>query len=417
MEKLLFPLAFISFLLLAPAPGSCGGPCGILFTSMSQDRGAPGDEFEMYGTWGDSQGSKAPRINMGAAHPLEVVSWSDKSIRVKIPRGLPPGTYKVGVYCETGSARMYSSVWKDFKVTAGDPYRAAALISTSGGAPLAMPAAGTAPAPSAAGGKKELSGQALGLFKRTWKTKGLALKKKAWLSSFRLTVLADKEVDPRIPGQLIQAINRQLSELGAKKLRAVPAAAGFPGGLAKCVRGKVLDETCFGSEIKELRGTSREYGNSMLVIVTNAAIGRLPKTTAPGVMAGPPAGTASYGDGWILMSDFWHYWNREDKPGFKNPEGFEEHARAHTVKHELFHMLGLPHHEQLPNPGFPKPKLCTECSHRGAGGHAASPHSECIMFCGSGDDEWAHSRTFGKGFGFCEKCLTAAKAVVEGIEE
>ncbi|MCP5048869.1 MAG: hypothetical protein GY940_16985, partial [bacterium] len=48
---------------------------------------------------------------------LIVLSWSNSVIKVKIPPGLAPGLYKVGVYCNDLSVGgSYSSGWKDFKI-------------------------------------------------------------------------------------------------------------------------------------------------------------------------------------------------------------------------------------------------------------------------------------------------------------
>lgn len=48
-------------------------------------------------------------------------------------------------------------------------------------------------------------------------------------------------------------------------------------------------------------------------------------------------------------------------------------------------------------------------------GFLEHPHAECLMTCGSGDDDRFHFRKFGKGFGLCEKCAAAARAFVEGL--
>lgn len=94
-------------------------PCGISLTSLSTYHGAPGDVFKMIGNWGPTQGTKIPCINKGGMNKLIVLGWSNSVIKVKIPAGLAPGAYKVGVYCNDLSVGgSYSSGWKDFKVTA-----------------------------------------------------------------------------------------------------------------------------------------------------------------------------------------------------------------------------------------------------------------------------------------------------------
>ncbi len=93
-------------------------PCGISLKSLSRTSGAPGTVFKMVGTWGPRQGSKIPCINKGGMNKLIVLHWSNRVLKVKVPRGLAPGKYKVGVYCNSLSmGGSYSSGWKDFKVT------------------------------------------------------------------------------------------------------------------------------------------------------------------------------------------------------------------------------------------------------------------------------------------------------------
>jgi hypothetical protein len=91
--------------------------CGIYFKSLSTASGFPGDTFKMYGTWGPTQGTKTPCINKGGPNKLIVLSWSNTVLHVKIPTGLAPGKYKVGVYCKfpiTGPTG--GSTWKDFTI-------------------------------------------------------------------------------------------------------------------------------------------------------------------------------------------------------------------------------------------------------------------------------------------------------------
>jgi len=95
----------------------CGVGCGIIFKSLSKTSGYPGDTFKMYGKWGPTQGTKTPCINKGGPNKLIVLSWSDTVLEVKIPTGLAPGNYKVGVYCKfpiTGPTG--GSTWKDFTI-------------------------------------------------------------------------------------------------------------------------------------------------------------------------------------------------------------------------------------------------------------------------------------------------------------
>ncbi len=95
----------------------CGVGCGIVFNSLSKTSGYPGDTFKMYGKWGPTQGTKTPCINKGGPNKLIVLSWSDSELEVKIPAGLAPGDYKVGVYCKfpiTGPTG--GTEWKDFTI-------------------------------------------------------------------------------------------------------------------------------------------------------------------------------------------------------------------------------------------------------------------------------------------------------------
>ncbi|MBI5235021.1 MAG: hypothetical protein HY886_02100 [Deltaproteobacteria bacterium] len=92
-------------------------PCGVSLDSLSATSGAPGEVFELRGRWGENQGAKIPAINKGALGRLEVVFWTDKVLTVRIPAGLSPGTYRVGVYCNDMSlGGSYSSGWTNFEV-------------------------------------------------------------------------------------------------------------------------------------------------------------------------------------------------------------------------------------------------------------------------------------------------------------
>jgi hypothetical protein len=106
--------------------GSGGGtppyankPCGISLTGLSKTSGYPGETFRLLGTWGATQGPKIPCINKGKMNKLIVLGWSNTAIRVRIPAGLAPGTYRVGVYCHSlDLGKTYSSGWKDFQIKA-----------------------------------------------------------------------------------------------------------------------------------------------------------------------------------------------------------------------------------------------------------------------------------------------------------
>ncbi len=92
-------------------------PCGIYLKSLSKTSGLPGDIFNMYGTWGPTQGTKIPCINKGTMNKLIVMSWSNNNLKVRIPNGLEPGKYRVGVYCDDLSkGKTYGSNWMDFTI-------------------------------------------------------------------------------------------------------------------------------------------------------------------------------------------------------------------------------------------------------------------------------------------------------------
>ena len=100
-----------------PTPDPTYQPCGITLTSLTKMIGIPGDVFEMIGTWGATQGTKIPCINKGAMNRLEVLFWGPTAIKVRIPPGLEPGMYKVGVYCnELTAGGSFSSGWLDFTI-------------------------------------------------------------------------------------------------------------------------------------------------------------------------------------------------------------------------------------------------------------------------------------------------------------
>lgn len=123
-------------------------PCGAKLHGLSRQRAAPGDEFSMHGVWGPSQGKKLPVINRGRQNKLEVVEWSDHELRVRVPEGLPPGKYRVGLYCNPLSeGGTYGTVFKDFEVLpAGEVAPAERALER----PLIDPSERRAPARSAA---------------------------------------------------------------------------------------------------------------------------------------------------------------------------------------------------------------------------------------------------------------------------
>lgn len=107
--------AALVFLLAAGA--AAYEPCGARLHGLSRESGAPGDEFAMFGVWGRTQGPKLPVINRGGQNKLEVVEWRHHELRVRVPQGLRPGKYRVGLYCNPLSqGGTYGSGFLDFEV-------------------------------------------------------------------------------------------------------------------------------------------------------------------------------------------------------------------------------------------------------------------------------------------------------------
>jgi hypothetical protein len=92
----------------------------VILKSISQKQSSPGDVIRLYGKWGKKQEEKLPVINRGGQIRLEVLDWSDSTIRARIPERLDPGMYKVGVYCNDPYDRerggTYYSDFMDFEI-------------------------------------------------------------------------------------------------------------------------------------------------------------------------------------------------------------------------------------------------------------------------------------------------------------
>jgi hypothetical protein len=372
-----------AILLISSSASAEVKPCGISLSGLSRTSGAPGETLELLGVWGEAQDAKLPMLRGIGAHKLEVLSWGGALIKVRIPEGVKPGMYRVGVFCDEPEKNPNSSGFKEFGVAgAGERTRVYSSPKTAA-------------------------------FLSEWKAKGRLMKRdKRWLDAMTLTVFPLEGGAAREKAEAVAAsLRAQLAESGSKKLK-VAVSGALPEGFSACVKDDILDRYCLQRALDAARAAGGAFAGTAPIFITSAAIGLKPK----GII-GPPAGVGSYPGGWVLISLFWDQWNRQTYKDFHNPPGFDEHSLDGTVRHELFHMLGLPHHEVLENPGFPESKLCTECSHQYPGGHKDSPHRECQMDCGASDDDWRHAQVFGKGFGFCDKCSAAARAVIDGIEE
>ncbi len=255
-------------------------------------------------------------------------------------------------------------------------------------------------------------------FRLAWEQKGRQTTAGCdWMRDLTLLVVADREVDRNIIEETTAALKAELRLLGARRFRVDTAPLPAGSALAGCRKGEIVASVCIGTAIASLRSTESRFSGSAIYYLTPAALDQLPRDLGNGSSVGPPAGEASFRDGWMVQSLYYHFRNRRQDPTLAAFGGwkFARHSLAHTARHELGHFLGLPHHENLPNPGFPEAGLCTQCTHRGAGSHGVA-HAECLMFCGAGDDEWFHQETFGSGFGFCPKCRAAAAAYLKGLE-
>jgi len=91
-----FGAALAAFVLAASIGSIACSPTHI--DSLDRQRGAPGEEFTIFGTKLDNFGSPPavpPRLTRCDEFPLEVVQWFADSVRVRIPRGVPAGYYGV----------------------------------------------------------------------------------------------------------------------------------------------------------------------------------------------------------------------------------------------------------------------------------------------------------------------------------
>ncbi len=94
--------------------------CKISLQELSAESGTPGSLIKLFGEFGEEQGPKIPVINMGSGNTLEIVSWSSRVIVARIPEGLMPGVYKIGIYCRSTSyGSTAGSGFKSFEVLSG----------------------------------------------------------------------------------------------------------------------------------------------------------------------------------------------------------------------------------------------------------------------------------------------------------
>lgn len=121
---------------------SSGGRCGILLDSLSAEAGFPGETIELRGSWGRSQGEKTPCLEGPENAALPVLSWSGDTVKVRLPETLPPGRYKLGVYCGAPKPGLvFQSGWRDFRVLKRRGGEGGGAEPTAGGPPAEEPPA------------------------------------------------------------------------------------------------------------------------------------------------------------------------------------------------------------------------------------------------------------------------------------
>ncbi|MCB0336379.1 MAG: hypothetical protein KDD62_08735, partial [Bdellovibrionales bacterium] len=116
MRYLCFLVSLLMWLAI-PSAAQTATPCGVELDSLSVESALPGEKFQLRGSWGLNDGKKLPVINLNGQNELEVIEWSEAVLTVRVPEGLRPGKYKVGVYCHAPSlGSSFSSGFKTFEV-------------------------------------------------------------------------------------------------------------------------------------------------------------------------------------------------------------------------------------------------------------------------------------------------------------
>jgi hypothetical protein len=251
---------------------------------------------------------------------------------------------------------------------------------------------------------------ALAEFAERWKGHGRRLAAdQSWLAERRILIVAEPDVPLDVAPRVAVALREQLAELGSTRLTVEHR--GASKAFTHCREESVLDTRCFGLFVPTWRKRDGPAGRAIVVAVTNAGLGSLPVGLPGGHGYGPPAGVASWPEGWVLLSEYYLRLNSARLEP-RVWAAFSDHARSNTARHELVHILGLPHHEHVDNPGLPEPPEGAACPHV----VGPPPKAECLMRCGSGDDDWGHLQTHGRGFGLCARCRLAAASALAGIE-
>jgi len=269
-------------------------------------------------------------------------------------------------------------------------------------------------------------------FESLWRERGRKMTEAyPWLLRKTIWLLADEGVPTDIMEQTRDSLQEGLAEIGARRFEILMESGFFPQELKACVKDTILNFPCYKKVVPDLRTLYPKYSGSILMILTNAAIEadpnnkRAPFTItsasgpSPKVKSVPPAGMTSYEHGFAVVSEWWSVYTRSYS-GSYSPERrhkWRMEARRHAMaaRHELYHVFGMPHHVEIHNPGFGDPVYCSEC-HETKPSHAGAPHLECTMVCGGmGVDNRKHHEKYGKHYGLCAKCLTAARSLVDGI--
>ena len=82
-----------------PSRASHSHRCDIKLFGASKATARPGETLDLYGIWSAPQGQKVPVIMSRDPYRLTVIAWHDTLVKARLPDNLPPGRYRIGVYC------------------------------------------------------------------------------------------------------------------------------------------------------------------------------------------------------------------------------------------------------------------------------------------------------------------------------
>ncbi|MCB0333558.1 MAG: hypothetical protein KDD55_08675 [Bdellovibrionales bacterium] len=155
MRKLFFLILFLTPLFLLAQDNE---ECRISLKGLSASQGQAGSPLALYGTWGLTQGEKIPVINKGGMNVLEVIDWSPTLIQARVPQHLPPGDYKVGVYCHPVEGGTRSSGFKTFTILGSGDREQKRPVAQSHQPQKKAPSSTSLPSPSASDNESPLDG-------------------------------------------------------------------------------------------------------------------------------------------------------------------------------------------------------------------------------------------------------------------